>query len=252
MFVDVGGIAARYEKAGIGPPVVILHGWGANVESVNPIMQCLSQTHTVFALDLPGFGQTPQPTANWGVYDYAGWVASFLEVVGCPRADLIGHSFGGRIAIVLASQYTQYLNRLVLVNSAGIRPRKSWWHRQRVGAFKTARTLFQLIPITSWRKRILDSLYIAFGSADYRDAGAMRAIFVRVVNEDLRGLLPDIAAPTLVIWGENDQDVPVSDGEIMAREIPHARLEVLAGAGHYSYLDRLPQFCRLVREFLNG
>ncbi len=250
MFVDVAGIKARYEKIGIGSPVAILHGWGVNIESINPIMQCLSQTHTVFALDLPGFGQTSQPPADWGVFDYAGWVVDFMDVVGCPCADFIGHSFGGSVAIVLASQHAQRLSRLVLVDSAGIRPQKTWWYRLRVRIFKTTRTVLKLIPIASWRQRIQDILYTVFGSADYRNAGAMRAIFVRVVNEDLRCFLPAIKAPTLVIWGENDRDVPVSHGQIMAQEIPNAQLEVLTGAGHYSYLDRLPQFCRLVREFL--
>ena len=231
---------------------MILHGWGVTIESINPIMQCLSQTHTVFALDLPGFGQTSQPATNWGVFDYAGWVANFLDVVDCPCADFIGHSFGGRIAIVLASQHAERLNRLVLVDSAGIRPQKTWWYRLRVGTFKAARTSLQLLPIASWRQRIQGAVYTLFGSADYRNAGAMRAILVRVVNEDLRSLLPAIQSPTLVIWGENDQDVPVSHGQIMAQEIPNAQLEVLTGAGHYSYLDRLPQFCRLVREFLDG
>jgi len=250
MLADVAGITARYEKAGSGPAVLALHGWGANLETISPIVQCLAQSHTIFTLDLPGFGQTAQPGAAWGVFDYADWVVNFLDVVGCSCVDLVGHSFGGSVAIVLAARYPHRVHRLVLVNSAGIRAPKTWLHHLRVRVFKTMRVLLQLIPIPSWRHKAKDVLYAVFGSTDYRAAGAMRASFVRVVNEDLRGLLPRIQAPSLVIWGENDQDVPASHGQIMAQEIPNAQLHVLAGAGHYSYLDRLPQFCRLVREFL--
>jgi pimeloyl-ACP methyl ester carboxylesterase len=250
MFVDVAGTTARYEKIGSGPPVVILHGWGGSVETVRPIVQCLARDHTAFAVDLPGFGRTPQPTAVWGVFEYARWVADFMDAVGCADAHFVGHSFGGRVAIGVAVRHPHRLNRLVLVDSAGIKPERTWRYHLRVRGFKAGRALLGLAPVPRWRQAALDSLRRAFGSTDYRDAGTMRESFVRVVNEDLRGLLPSIQAPCMLIWGENDPDVPVSDGRIMAREIPGARLHVLPGAGHFSYLDRLPQFCQLVRDFL--
>jgi len=231
--------------------VVVLHGWGASLETVSPMVQCLAQSRTVFAVDLPGFGKTSQPAGVWGVFDYASWVISFLNTIGCSRADLIGHSFGGSIAIVLAAQYPQRVNRLILVNSAGIRADKSRAHGLRVRLFKALRTSLQMIPVPSWRQKARDSLYAILGSADYKAAGAMRATFVRVVNEDLSGLLPYVQAPTLIIWGEHDRDVPASHGQFMAQKIPNAQLHVLPGAGHYSYLDRLPQFCRLARDFLS-
>lgn len=251
MLVDVAGISARYEKAGSGPPVVVLHGWGASLETVGPVIQCLAQSRTVFAVDLPGFGGTSQPAVAWGVSDYVAWVVSFLNTVGCSRVDVLGHSFGGSIAIALAAQYPQRVERLILVNSAGIRAKKSRAYGLRVRLFKALRGALQMVPVLSWRQKATEWLYGIFGSRDYQTAGAMRATLVRVVNEDLSGLLPNIQAPTLVIWGENDRDVPASHGQFIAQTIPNAQLHVLPGAGHYSYLDRLPQFCRLVRDFLS-
>ena len=250
MFADVGGITTRYEKVGSGSPVVVLHGWGGAIENVRPIIQCLSRTHTAYALDFPGFGQSNHPPPGWGVFDYAEWVGTFMDAVQCPQAHFIGHSFGGRVAIVLAAQHSQRVGRLVLVDSAGIKPQRTWRHHLRVNLFKGTRGLSRLVPVPRWQEVILKQVHAVFGSADYRDAGPMRGVFVRVVNEDLRAFLPVIAASALLIWGENDGDVPLSYGEIMAREMPNARLEVLPGAGHFSYLDRLPRFCQLVQDFL--
>jgi len=250
MIADIAGVKTRYEKGGSGPPVLVLHGWGSSVEGVRPMLHGLSLGQTVIAVDLPGFGQAEPPPDHWGTYDYAAWVGAFMDVIQCPQAHLIGHSFGGRIAIVLAAKYPHRVNRLVLVDSAGIIPSRGRDYQARVQLFKTARRLAGWIPVDSWRDSALDQVRAAFGSVDYQAAGALRSVFVRVVNEDLRPLLPDIKANTLLVWGENDRDVPVSDGQIMAREIPHSRLEVLPGAGHFSYMDRLPGFCRLVRDFL--
>lgn len=250
MLAEVSGVTTRYEKVGNGSPVVVLHGWGGAIERVKPIVQCLSRAHAVYAPDLPGLGQSEKPPADWGVYQYAEWVDAFMCTVQCPRAHIVGHSFGGRVAIALAAQHAHLVDRLVLVNSAGIRPKRTWQHRARVGLFKGARRLSRLIPFPHWREATVKHVCTAFGASEYRDAGSMRNIFVRVVNEDLRTLLPTIQAPTLLIWGENDGEVPLSDGELMAREIRNARLEILRGAGHFSYLDQLPRFCGLVQGFL--
>ena len=220
------------------------------IESVKPITQCLSRSHTVFALDFPGFGQSQHPPATWGVFEYASWVSGFMKVAQCPTAHFIGHSFGGRVAIVLAAQHPHLVDRLVLVDCAGIKPKQTLRSQMRVRLFKILRKVVQLVPPPRWRDSFRTALNSHFGSADYRAAGAMRPIFVRVVNQDLRVLLPNIQAPTLLVWGEKDEDVPVTDGMIMAQEIPDAHLEILAGAGHFSYLDRLPKFCQLVQDFL--
>ena len=250
MLLSVDGLTINYESAGSGAPVVILHGWGGTLDSVRPIFHCLSRSHQAFVLDLPGFGESPQPSSTWGTSEYANRVGGFMDAVGCPQAHILGHSFGGRIAIVLAAQDPERVDRLVLVDSAGIRPTRTWRYHARAKLTKAARSALRLLPVPRLREAVMNQVYGLLGSADYRNAGPMRDIFVRVVNEDLAPLLPAIRARSLLVWGEEDQDVPLAQGEIMAREIPGARLEVLSGAGHFSYIDRLPRFCQLVRDFL--
>lgn len=250
MQAEINGVRIRYEIDGAGPAVVLLHGWGGALDSMRPIVHCLRRSFQVVALDLPGFGQSTLPSATWSDHDYAQCVAEFLAAIDCPRAHIVGHSFGGRVGICLAVDRSSVVDRLVLIDSSGIKPPRTWQYHARVRGMKAARRVLQLIPAAGPRDRALAWLYGSLGSSDYRSAGPLRNIFVRVVNEDLRPILPSVRAPSLVIWGEKDLDVPVSDGQTMAREIPRARLEVLAGAGHFAYLDRLPQCCQLIRDFL--
>ena len=250
MITTVAGLQVRCKKAGEGPPVIVLHGWGACLDTVAPILHCLSRRHMVFTVDLPGFGQSQQPGGVWGASEYARWVKDFMDAVGCSRADFVGHSFGGRVCIALAAAYPERVNRLVLIDSAGIRPPRTWRYRVRVGLFKALQAMVLFLPLRRWREAVFDGLRRVSGSSDYRDAGTMRGTLVRVVNEDLRPLLAAVQAPSLLIWGEQDAEVPLAHGRIMAAEMPRARLEVLPGAGHYSYLERLPKFCQLVSDFL--
>ncbi len=250
MQAEINGVRIRYEIDGVGPPVVLLHGWGGTLDSMRPLSHCLRRSFQVVALDLPGFGQSTLPGATWSDHDYAQCVAGFLSALGCPRAHVVGHSFGGRVGICLAVDRPAVVDRLVLIDSSGIKPPRTWQYHVRVRSMKIARKSLQLIPSAGMRDRALSWLYRSFGSTDYREAGPMRSILVRTVNEDLRPILSSVQAPSLLIWGEKDLDAPVTDGKVMAREIPGARLEVLAGAGHFAYLNRLPQCCQLIRDFL--
>jgi pimeloyl-ACP methyl ester carboxylesterase len=204
----------------------------------------------VFALDLPGFGQSARPASPWGSFEYAGLVAAFMKALHCQPAHIVGHSFGGKVAVCLAAHYPELVGKLILIDSAGIPPRRTLGYHLRVRSVKVARCLLSLVPTPRLREATLTRLSGLLGSQDYRESGAMRGTLVRVVNEDIRPLLPFVKACSLLIWGENDRDVPVRDGEIMAGHMPHARLEILTGAGHFPYLDRLPRFSQLVRDFL--
>ena len=136
-----------------------------------------------------------------------------------------------------------------MVDSAGIKPRRTAKYYLRVGLAKIGK-LFRRCG--KYGTLIADAVSVRAGSKDYQNAGDMRATLVKVVNQDLRSLLPRITASTLLIWGEDDKDTPVSFGQIMEKEIPDAGLVVLKEAGHFSYLDQFPQFCRIVASFLNN
>jgi len=248
---EIDGIKVRHFTEGEGPPVVVLHGWGASIETVASIVSGLAPVAEVHALDLPGFGRSDPPPLPWGVEDYSAFLARFLDELGIERAALIGHSNGGRVAISLAVTQPQRVGRIVLVDSAGIRPKRGFTYYRKVGLAKVAKHAARLLGAPG--RRLQQTLVGRSASADYAAASpTMRPTFVRLVNADLRDLMPKISSPTLLIWGERDTATPLSDARIMERLIPDAGLVVFQGAGHYSYLDEPHRFATIVRNFLGS
>lgn len=244
---EINNLNVSYQVAGTGDVVLLLHGWGREAATFQPVFEWLAQSHKVYALDLPGFGKSQVPPTAWDSSDYAQFVTAFLEKFGIPKAHLIGHSFGGRISIILSAEHPEKVDKLILVDSAGIKPKRTAKYYLRVGIAKVGKLLRRC---GKFGVHLANAMSARVGSKDYQDAGEMRATLVKVVNQDLRSLLPRISASTLLIWGENDKDTPVSFGEIMEKEIPDAGLVVLKEAGHFSYLDKFPEFRRIVASFL--
>ena len=245
---ELNGLKVAYQVAGEGDAVLLLHGWGGESASFQPVFDWLAQSHKVYAPDLPGFGKSQIPPTAWDSSDYAEFVIAFLEKFGIPEAHFIGHSFGGRISIIVSAEYPEKVDKLILVDSAGIIPPRTAKYHLRVGLVKIGKLLRRCGKFGVF---VADVMSARAGSKDYQNAGNMRATLVKVVNQDLRPFLPRITASTLLIWGEDDQDTPVVFGQIMEKEIPDAGLVVLKEAGHFSYLDQFPQFCRIVASFLN-
>jgi pimeloyl-ACP methyl ester carboxylesterase len=252
VFVEVDGLRVNVERAGSGPTLLLLHGWGGSIRSFAPLMPAFTQVFSVCAFDLPGFGLSALPPSTWGVSDYVMFVRHLMQRLEIDRAHLLGHSHGGRVGIALAAEAPDAVDRLVLVDAAGIRPPRTLTLRARGLLARNARRLLSHPMAGAPGRRALSALYHRLGMADYASAGPLRATFVRVVNEDLRPLLPAISAPTLVIWGEQDRDTPLWMGRLMAREIPDAELVVLSPAGHYAYLDQPQAFAERVLAFLSG
>ena len=195
----VEGLRTRYLRRGQGAPVVVLHGWGASIETVAPIVLALERTNAVFALDLPGFGESELPPRAWGVEDYQRYLAAFLDSLGLGRVALVGHSNGGRVAIRMAATEPQRVSRLVLIDSAGIRPKRTVGYYRKVAMAKLGKYAARYLGGPG--ERLRSRLVAHAASSDYANAGAMRPTMVRLVNADLRGLLARIAAPTLLIGG---------------------------------------------------
>jgi len=244
----VQGLRTRYLVQGTGPPVLVLHGWGASIEAAYPIVTGLAPVARVYVLDLPGHGQSDLPPAPWGVQEYQAFVAAFMDALGIERPAIVGHSNGGRIAIRMAATEPARVGRLVLVDSAGIRPKRTLRYYRRVGMAKVGKYAARYLGTAGERLRARIVGRVA--SADYAAAGEMRPTLVRLVNSDLREYLPQVCVPTLLVWGANDTDTPLSDARLMEKLIPDAGLVVLEGAGHYSYLDQSAHFARIVSHFL--
>jgi pimeloyl-ACP methyl ester carboxylesterase len=246
--LQIDGLTVRAQVGGQGPPVLLLHGWGGAIESFAPVLNDLHQSYTVIAFDLPGFGQSSLPPATWGSADYAHLTLQICERLRLDRPHLIGHSFGGQVAIQFAAAAPERLGKLVLVCSAGIRTRPALSVRLKRTAARLGKWLGTYGGGMGEKARA--AIYRRVQSRDYASAGPMRPTLVRVISEDLTPLLPRIVAPTLLLWGAQDRDVPVVAGQVMARLIPTAQLTVLEHAGHFAYLDQFDRFRLLVRRFL--
>jgi len=229
-------------------PIVILHGWGAHIEAVGPILAGLDGAADVIALDLPGFGESDPPPEAWDVDCYARFMIHFLDEMGVDRAHLVGHSHGGRVSIALAADEPQRVGRLLLIDSAGIPPKRGWRYRRRVAVAKLGRVAGKL---GAPGRQLQERMRARVASRDYLEASeAMRGTFRAVVAADLTDRMPRIGASTLLVWGDQDDDTPLWMGKRMEELIPDAGLVVLEGAGHYSYADSPGQFRAVARRFL--
>lgn len=247
-FIEINKLKIAYYVEGTGSPVVLLHGWGAEANTFNRVVEFLSANYQVYAFDLPGFGLSEMPPTAWDASDYAKLLLGCFEKLKIDRVNLIGHSYGGRISIVIAANEPHRVDKLILVNSAGIRPKRTFNYYLKINLAKIGRKIRNLGYLGN---KLADVIVQSVGSKDYRDAGQMKGTMVKSVNQDLRPLLPRIKTSTLLVWGENDEDTPVSDGKTMEKEIPDAALVVFKDAGHFSYLDQFQQFTQIVSRFLD-
>ncbi len=242
------GVEVRYARAGRGDPVLLLHGWGSSSEVMKPLGLDLARSFDVACPDFPGHGGSGAPPEPWGVSEFVEVARGLLDALGWERADVVAHSFGGRVAAKLAAETPERVRRLALVAAAGLRPRRSLRYYLRTGLLKLAKGLARLggAPGERLRRRWVRS----FASRDYLAAGALRDTFVRVVREDLSGSFRRISAPTLLIWGSEERETPLDQGRRLARLIDGSDLLVVDGAGHYVFADRFHQVRLAIRRFL--
>lgn len=246
--IETGGQQARIYDAGDGPPVVVLHGWGGRIESMTPVLNCLVNRFRVIAFDLPGFGESPVPTGVWGTPDYAAFVRDSLRDLGVTRAKFVGHSFGAKTSLYLAATHQDLVEKLVAQGASGLRTPPSLQARLKRAVSKGARLVGTAGPIG---RTVRDAIYQRIQSEDYKNAGPIRPILVKVVNEDIAGLLPRIKAPTLLVWGTEDDAVPLSHARKMESLIRDSGLVLFEGAGHFAYLDERDRFCRVIDHFFS-
>lgn len=244
MVKNIDSIAVNYIDEGEGDVVLLLHGWGANVTLYAGMIRVLAQNHRVIAPDMPGFGKTPEPSVPWCVDDYADFIIKFLASFELRRFSVVVHSFGGRVLFKLNARedlpFT--IEKAVLIDSAGILPKKSLRQRMSLRCYKAARAIMSTKVLHFLYPDAVDNMRRRRGSADYNSATPiMRATLVKVVNEDLEPLIHLMKCPTLLIWGDQDTATPVADGRRMEELIPDAGLVVCEGAGHFSFAEQAPK-----------
>lgn len=248
--IEIQGIRIHYEETGNpeGKPVVVMHGWGCDHTTVRSIASVLEEGMRVVNVDLPGHGASEEPTGVWGVEDYTRVVEELIRRLSLGSPALVGHSFGGRVAILLSSRNP--IEKIMLVDAAGIKPRRSLAYYWKVYSFKVVKHIVLFFMGKKRGGKIVERMRAKRGSADYRNSSpTMKAVMSRCVNEDLKHVMPDIKASTLLVWGEDDTATPLADAKTMERLIPDAGLVAFPGCGHYSFLDNPYGFKAVVKEF---
>lgn len=248
MIYTYKNIKVNINVQGEGTPILLLHGWGCSNEIFRDIQQTLSQSYTTYNFDFPGFGASDEPETIWGTEEYTAMVEQFVADNNIKSPALVGHSFGGRISIIYASRND--VSRVVLVDAAGIKPKRPFKYYWKVYTFKTLKWLCNTFLPKDKAQAIIDKRRKGAGSSDYNNASPMmRAILSKVVNEDLTHLLSKIKAPTLLFWGNMDTATPISDAKTMERLIPNAGLVVAHGTGHFSFLENAGLFTAVMKNF---
>lgn len=253
MNISINNLNINYSISGKGDYIFLLHGWGANLELFKNISNILSDKYTVVSLDFPGFGKSDEPREAWDVSQYTEFMVSFIKTFDCDKVIILGHSFGGRVIIKMANidNLPFLIDKIILVDSAGILPKKTLKFKSKIRIYKICKFVLNSSLVKKLFPNALDNYRKKIGSPDYSNASStMRQTLIKTVNEDLTPILQNIKVPALLIWGENDNDTPVSDGKIMEQKIGDSGLVVLKGAGHYPFLDQPCAFGKIIKSFL--
>jgi len=243
--IVIKGLEANYKTAGKGLPLLILHGWGSSSDSWVFVQNQISeQGFQVIVPDFPGFGKSPAPKEPWNVDSYVNWLNDFIIEINKTRGELaepfflLGHSFGGRIAIKFAVKYQERVQNLILCSSAGIKPevslqQKIFYYLARIGDYLFSQKLFR-----RFKDRAKNVFYQTIRRKDYLKAnGVMKETIKNILEEDLLDYLSKIKNRTLILWGKLDKMVPVKYAYIMEDKIPNSKLIILPKTGHSPQLD---------------
>ena len=220
--------------------IVYLHGWGQNIQMMKPIADPFSDDFNILIVDIPGYGLSEEPTYPWTCYDYVECFKEMFEQLNIDNPILIGHSFGGKISLLYASKYQ--VKKLVLFGSPFKQEVKKI--SLKVKMLKGLKKVPVLNKLEGFAKRHM-------GSDDYRNASeTMRKILVETVNLDISEEVKKIKCPTLIIWGTNDEAVPLARAYELEKLIADAGVVVYENGTHYAYLEQLQRTISILKNFL--
>jgi pimeloyl-ACP methyl ester carboxylesterase len=243
---NLAGVSMHYYCAGRrGTPIVLIHGLGSSSEIWAALMQLLKKDCLVYAPDLPGFGRTPLAPEGTNIHTHVLYLKRFLDVLGYPRVTLVGNSLGGWIATRFAVEYPDRVERLYLLNSAGLRRENmhSPYVKDRIEANNSIQQMLGYpLPVPTF---VLDALVHNAQSPAY--AGFIRGYDSR---EELDAVLADVEAPTTIIWGEGDNLLPLICAYDFHQGISNSELVLLPHTGHMPQLQNPVKVARVISHHL--
>ena len=237
---------------------LLLHGWGCSAQMMSTVSDLLAKRMRVAAVDFPGHGKQGKalpPPEPWGVPQYMEMAAQIIRKLDLAPCDIVAHSFGCRVAILLASTYPELVDRMIFTGAAGIRKPSSGQATAKQKLYKGLRGAMNVLDkvqiFGDLPEKGREALVQKFGSPDYRVlTPLMRQTFNKVIGLDLTDQLEKIQSSTLLYWGAQDTETPLWMGRLMEEKIPDAGLVVEEGCGHFAYLEQNAKFLRIVSSFL--
>ena len=256
--IFINNLKVNYKMAGVGPAILVLHGWGGSSGSWLSVQEVLAKKgYRVIVLDFPGFGKSITPPSPWGINDYVEWLKKFIEGIRKTCEELvepfflIGHSFGGRIAIKFTTQYPEKIKSLILCDSAGIKPKPGL---KTIIIFWLARignAIFTPKHLQRFKDSARNLFYIFLRNKDYVKAnGTMKETIKKVLDEDLLEDLSKIKTKTLIVWGKADKMVPLKYAYIFKEKIANSELEILPKIGHSPHLEVPEKLAEIILKFI--
>lgn len=251
MYLDINDIKIYYEKYGNSKDtILILPGWGNTRQTFYYIINYFKTTHTIYILDYPGFGKSPIPSKTLTIYDYSELVINFMKKLNIHKPIIIAHSFGGRIASLLIGYHQCKLDKLIFIDIAGIKPKKTIKKIIKEKIYKLKRKLIQILPKEKhqiYSKKLLEK----YASPDYLALPPeMHQTFKNIINTDLTNYFKRIKNETLLIWGDKDYSTPLKDAYKLRKIIPNSALIILKNTEHFSYLNNPTLTNKIIYEFI--
>lgn len=236
----------NYDIIGKGDPIILLHGWGCNYHTFDNLTNILKHKYTLFLIDLPGFGLSDEPRYIYNLDNYVHFLKTFIESLQIESPIILGHSFGGRIALKYASN-NKDIKKLILVDSAGIKEKLSIIKKLKIIIFKILKKYYRLTK----NIKKYNELTKKYGSNDYiNSTNTMKGILSKIIKEDLTKKLKKIDVETLIIWGKLDKTTPYKHALKMNKLIKNSGLVTIDNAGHFPYLERKNYFNIIIKKYL--
>lgn len=224
--------------------VLFLHGWGGSIHSFLFCQNYIKQYTNTLNVDFYGFGKSDEPNKKYDTYLYALSIYELLKDKNIHKVCIVAHSFGGRVAILLSTIFDIEVESLVLVNSAGVKPKRSIFYYFKIYTYKAVKWLVK-------HKLIKSKVLKHFGSSDYKHlSNIMKQSFVTIVNQDLTQYLKSIKAKTLIVWGDKDKITPMHMAKTLKHNIIDSTMIIYKNSGHFSYLENYHSFCHTIIKFL--
>ena len=270
--IDLHGHQVSYHQIGEGPPLLLLHGITSSSQTWRRVAEGLAEQHTVIAPDLLGHGTSAKPQGDYSLGAYASGVRDLLIALGHPRVTVVGHSLGGGIAMQLAYQFPERVDRLVLVSSGGLGREVSLMLR--AATLPGSEIVLPLLcqPVLRDAASVVGGLLSRLGIRSTGDIEGIAAGFTSLGEDDARRAfihtarsVMDIGGqrvdatdrlylcahlPTLIVWGERDPMIPVTHARAAHALMPGSRLDLFEGAGHFPFNDDPDRFVATLSTFM--